>query len=207
MCVHWEIQTSFCRRTAPKHCVAYLTGFLARYQLLQGVAYIHKHNVFHRDIKPENLLLKGDSVKIGDFGLAREMNSRPPFTEYIATRWLLRFDWLILGIVLLKSCCARITTTMLWTCGQWAALWRRSCLDLRSFREKMMWINFTRSALFSALRQKKCGPREWSLRSTAASSFLAFSLGEHVMSSSNPWGWLVFFLFRIRKLLSWSLHC
>lgn len=57
------------------------------YQLLQGVAYIHKHNVFHRDIKPENLLLKGDSVKIGDFGLAREMNSRPPFTEYIATRW------------------------------------------------------------------------------------------------------------------------
>ena len=43
--------------------------------------------MFHRDIKPENLLVKGDCVKIGDFGLARETNGRPPFTEYISTRW------------------------------------------------------------------------------------------------------------------------
>ena len=55
--------------------------------MFQGIAYLHKHNVFHRDIKPENLLVKGDCVKIGDFGLARETNGRPPFTEYISTRW------------------------------------------------------------------------------------------------------------------------
>lgn len=204
MRMHWEIQTSFCRRTAPKHCVACPIAWLARYQLLQGVAYIHKHNVFHRDIKPENLLLKGDSVKIGDFGLAREMNSRPPFTEYIATRWLYRLDWLILGTVLLKSCYARTTTTTLWTCGQWDALWRRSCLDLLSFRGKMMWINFTRSALLSAFRQGKCGPRGWNLRGTAGSSSLASSLGKRVMSSSNLWDWLVFFMPRILKLSNWS---
>lgn len=26
-------------------------------------------------------------VKISDFGLCREINSNPPFTEYISTRW------------------------------------------------------------------------------------------------------------------------
>ena len=42
----------------------------SRYQLLQGLAYLHQQNIFHRDIKPENLLVKGDNIKIADFGLA-----------------------------------------------------------------------------------------------------------------------------------------
>ena len=52
-----------------------------------GLAYMHKHGFFHRDWKPENLLVKGDAVKIADFGLAREIRSRPPFTDYVSTRW------------------------------------------------------------------------------------------------------------------------
>lgn len=28
-----------------------------------------------------------DTVKIADFGLAREIRSRPPFTDYVSTRW------------------------------------------------------------------------------------------------------------------------
>ncbi|KAJ3032330.1 hypothetical protein HDV00_007686 [Rhizophlyctis rosea] len=39
------------------------------------------------DMKPENLLTSGHSVKIADFGLAREIRSRPPYTEYVSTRW------------------------------------------------------------------------------------------------------------------------
>lgn len=27
-------------------------------------------------------------VKIADFGLAREIRSRPPYTDYVSTRWL-----------------------------------------------------------------------------------------------------------------------
>ena len=57
------------------------------YQLLQGLAFMHKHGFFHRDIKPENLLCKGDEVKLADFGLAREVRSRPPYTDYVSTRW------------------------------------------------------------------------------------------------------------------------
>ena len=57
------------------------------YQSLLGLAYMHKHGFFHRDMKPENLLCKNDAVKIADFGLAREIRSRPPFTDYVSTRW------------------------------------------------------------------------------------------------------------------------
>ncbi|KAL0584248.1 hypothetical protein ABG067_005906 [Albugo candida] len=57
------------------------------YQMFQGLAFMHKHSFFHRDIKPENMLVKGDIVKIADFGLAREIRSRPPFTDYVSTRW------------------------------------------------------------------------------------------------------------------------
>ena len=57
------------------------------YQSLAGLAHMHKHGFFHRDLKPENLLWNGDIVKLGDFGLAREINSLPPFTDYISTRW------------------------------------------------------------------------------------------------------------------------
>ncbi|KAK6094484.1 Serine/threonine protein kinase [Batrachochytrium dendrobatidis] len=57
------------------------------FQVLHGLAYMHKHGFFHRDMKPENLLLVGDIVKIADFGLARETRSLPPYTEYVSTRW------------------------------------------------------------------------------------------------------------------------
>ena len=33
------------------------------------------------------MLVKGDVIKVADFGLAREIRSKPPFTEYVSTRW------------------------------------------------------------------------------------------------------------------------
>lgn len=80
------------------------------YQIMQGLEHIHAHNFFHRDIKPENILVSTSSylesnsfrysalmtppptppaysVKIADFGLARETHSRLAYTTYVSTRW------------------------------------------------------------------------------------------------------------------------
>jgi serine/threonine protein kinase len=37
--------------------------------------------------RAENLLVSKEVVKIADFGLAREIRSRPPYTDYVSTRW------------------------------------------------------------------------------------------------------------------------
>ena len=57
------------------------------YQVLQALSFMHQRGYFHRDIKPENLLVKNDVVKVADLGLAREIRSRPPYTDYVSTRW------------------------------------------------------------------------------------------------------------------------
>jgi len=35
----------------------------------------------------ENLLVRHGEIKIADFGLARDVRQRPPFTDYVSTRW------------------------------------------------------------------------------------------------------------------------
>lgn len=57
---------------------------------------MHSQGYFHRDLKPENLLEFKNTVKIADFGLAKQTHLNPPFTEYVSTRWY-RAPELILG--------------------------------------------------------------------------------------------------------------
>jgi serine/threonine-protein kinase len=41
-------------------------------QLLEGVAYAHRHRIIHCDIKPENIILfPGDRLRLTDFGIAK----------------------------------------------------------------------------------------------------------------------------------------
>ncbi len=58
-------------------------------QLLEGIAYCHKHRVLHRDLKPQNLLIcTSGCVKLADFGLARAF-SLPlrAYTHEVVTLW------------------------------------------------------------------------------------------------------------------------
>ncbi|CAA7406496.1 unnamed protein product [Spirodela intermedia] len=57
------------------------------FQIFHALAHMHQRGYFHRDLKPENLLITKDIIKVADFGLAREICSDPPFTEYVSTRW------------------------------------------------------------------------------------------------------------------------
>lgn len=58
-------------------------------QLFAGLTHMHTHGFFHRDIKPENILLKSarETIRIADLGQARSLRARPPFTDYVGTRW------------------------------------------------------------------------------------------------------------------------
>lgn len=59
-----------------------------RFQILDGLAYMHENGYFHRDLKPENILVTGNVCKLADFGLAKEVDAQPPMTEYVSTRCL-----------------------------------------------------------------------------------------------------------------------
>ncbi|QLG74765.1 hypothetical protein HG535_0H00910 [Zygotorulaspora mrakii] len=74
-------------------------------QILAGLKHIHEHDFFHRDLKPENILISASTryfdkkwlndgkytdnyiVKLADFGLARHVQNKNPYTAYVSTRW------------------------------------------------------------------------------------------------------------------------
>ena len=59
------------------------------FQLLQGIAFCHKHRVLHRDLKPQNLLINMDGeLKLADFGLARGFGIPvKKYTHEVVTLW------------------------------------------------------------------------------------------------------------------------
>ncbi|XP_067881650.1 serine/threonine-protein kinase Nek9 [Heterodontus francisci] len=52
------------------------------YQIVSAVAHIHSYGILHRDIKTLNIFLtKSDLIKLGDYGLAKRLNSPQSMAE------------------------------------------------------------------------------------------------------------------------------
>ncbi|OHT15828.1 CAMK family protein kinase [Tritrichomonas foetus] len=59
-------------------------------QIIFGIAYIHSQNILHRDIKIANILyFKSGFVKIGDFGISREVSEDSLATTIIGTPYFM----------------------------------------------------------------------------------------------------------------------
>lgn len=46
-------------------------------QILNALVHIHNLGIVHRDLKPSNILMSGQDIKIGDFGLATTLETTP----------------------------------------------------------------------------------------------------------------------------------
>ncbi|OWZ23558.1 CMGC/RCK/MAK protein kinase [Phytophthora megakarya] len=139
------------------------------FQLFNGLSYMHKHGYFHRDIKPENLLCNDDNLKIADLGQAREIRSRPPFTDYVSTRWyrapelLLRsstynspIDMWACGCILVEL----LICTPLFPGTSEADQFCRICKVLGT-PTKEMWPEGATTASHLHMRFPKCAPVSW----------------------------------------------
>eukprot|EP01062_Namystynia_karyoxenos_P025409 TRINITY_DN1999_c1_g1_i3.p2 TRINITY_DN1999_c1_g1~~TRINITY_DN1999_c1_g1_i3.p2 ORF type:complete len:353 (+),score=117.74 TRINITY_DN1999_c1_g1_i3:99-1061(+) len=58
------------------------------WQLLNGCHFLHSHHCMHRDLKPQNILVKGDLIKLADFGLVRAFQLPVSlYTHEVVTLW------------------------------------------------------------------------------------------------------------------------
>lgn len=82
-------------------------------QLIRGIGWCHLRNIYHRDLKPQNLLVRAatNTLKIGDFGLARMRNDMSrAYTHQVCTLWY-RCPEILLG------CAVYDFSIDIWSCG------------------------------------------------------------------------------------------
>ncbi|KAA6365307.1 MAG: putative cmgc ck2 family, partial [Streblomastix strix] len=74
-CVHGDFRNLIDEFQQLPQSEKLMRGWEYTAQITRALDHLHSHNVMHRDLKPANILVNQDgSIRLGDFGLAREMN-------------------------------------------------------------------------------------------------------------------------------------
>ena len=130
------------------------------HQLLDGIAYCHKHRVLHRDLKPQNLLIdKGGRIKLADFGLARAF-ALPVrlYTHEVVTLWY-RAPEILLGA---KSYCTAVD------------VWSLGCIFAEMVNKGLR--KYFLAAAFYLQRQRRSTSDESCSSSSSSSSSLGYKV-------------------------------
>lgn len=62
-------------------------------QLLDGMAYAHRHGLYHGDLKPQNLLVDEQSnIKIIDLGFSKRLDDIPPLNDKVEEDYINAFS-------------------------------------------------------------------------------------------------------------------
>jgi serine/threonine protein kinase len=117
------------------------------HQIFLGLEFLHENGIVHRDIKPQNILVNKDqTLKIADFGLARNMSLHASFTTTVVTLWY-RSPELLLQ-------CAYNSSVDIWSAG---------CIVAELFSRQALFPLNTETELLFAIVEKlgTPHPEEW----------------------------------------------
>jgi len=99
-------------------------------QIVEGLEYLHFHNIIHRDIKGANVLVNNEGVcKLADFGAAKKIYGLTDYTQFKSLRGTI--NWMAPEVIKQEGH------------GRYADIWSLGCTVLEMLTAKPPWHHKT----------------------------------------------------------------